>query len=93
MMNHQKIAIFLSLALAASTAYAEEKGKDEKSKTESLRWTQDDVATFCHSRFGADDQSFGYKSCVSRDAAKIGKSKTVADLQELEADKAGLQQQ
>jgi hypothetical protein len=55
------------------------------------RWTQNDVVLYCHSRFGLDDQSHGFKSCVERNTGKVGRPETNAEIEEINAAKQSMQ--
>ncbi len=76
-----RIALLVSLAsCAASAAFAADAPP---------RWNKDDIATMCHARFGDDDRAHSYKDCIKRNHKKIGHDEAPADVQELEADRAG----
>jgi len=82
MTYYQRIVVLMALSFSAAlSAHADDKGT-------SGRWTKDDVATLCHSRFGADDRSHGYLACIERNKGKIGRDETPAEMQELDANKA-----
>jgi len=61
---------------------------DGNGGTASTRWTKTDVATYCHSRWGCDDRTHGYLTCLEHNKEKIGHDKSPADIQELDAEKA-----
>ena len=81
MKAYRQMIVSLSLVGAALPAFAADNAN-------STRWTKDDITAMCHSRFGADDQSYGFKSCVARNSYKVGHDKTPGDMQELNAAKA-----